>query len=463
MSFRNRPSKEKYQEELDAIKANIETLQKKMSSLQQTIGGSDNIKGTYDDKIQGLRAQLDTLAKERKEVNEQRQKTMDQVKALSAGIKKKSDDAKSASNAIRNVAEIESRIESYERQITSGNLSMSEEKRMVNDISALKKQRKNLDSAPAGSSGSTIEADKAQIDALKAQLDILKPRKDEINAQYDVVKAELNELNGGKKKDLDAFGGLLGQKKALKAEIDGLYEAQRAARDDFKRRNDEWFEATKADRARRDQEYKDQQKQAQTERLQAAAELALENAEIPAFLEEIQTCETLISFLAPYSTSGKVVANAAEATTSAFAATNLRTVDSALPQGAVALKKKDDREEDMFMGGGKKGKGKKNHSAATPVAKSTKTLKIDLVTLDLFAKLKLEIPVAGSASVDAAISAIEEKKAAYVADQAAQTLKNKAAAEARVAAIKAAAEAGDESAVHAMEGEAEVAVEEIEA
>ncbi|KAJ3296772.1 hypothetical protein HDU79_005774 [Rhizoclosmatium sp. JEL0117] len=454
-----RPNKELHLQEVESVKGQIEALQKKMATLQQSIGSTDNIKGNYDGKIKDLKAQLDVLAKERTEVNNDRNKKMEQVKALSASIKKKSEEAKSAKDSVKNIADIENRINNLERQISAGGLTMQEEKRMVSDISSLKKQRKAFEAAPAGSATSTIEADKAQIEALKAELDALKPRKDEINAKYDAVKAELNELSGGKKKDLDAFGSLLGKKKALKAEIDELYKSLTALRDDFKTRSNDWFEATKAERVRREEEYKNEQKAKQNERLKKAAEQALENAEIPAFTEEINTCNALISFLTPYSTSGKVVANAAEATTSAFAASNLRKVETALPDGAVALKKKDDREEDFFMGG-KKGKGKKT-AAVAAVVPATKTLKIDLVTLDLFAQLKLEIPLAAGANVDASIAAIEEKKASFLADQAAQTLKNKAAAEARIAALQAAAEEGNEAAIEELEGE--LVVEDIDA
>ncbi|KAJ3126290.1 hypothetical protein HK100_010321 [Physocladia obscura] len=452
-----RPDKEKHHAELDAIKAQIEVLQKQMAALQSKIGSTDNIKTTYDVKITDLKSQLDSLAKERTDINNARNKKMEQIKALSTAIKKKTDDAKTAKDSVKNVADIEARISNLERQISTGSLNINEEKRVVADISALKKQRKMIESAPAGSAVSTVEADKAEVEGLKAELDVLKPRKDEVNAKYDVVKAELNKLNESKKTDRDSFSTLLNEKKELKAQIDALFEEQRAKRDSFKARNEEWLANTKAEREARDQFYKEQKKAEATVRLQKVAEQALENAEIPAFTEEINICNSLVAFLAPFATPGKVVANTVEATTSAFAATNLRKVEAVIPDGAVALKKKDDREEDFFMGG-KKGKGKKAPAAA-PV---TKPFKIDLVTLELFGKLKLEIPVAAGAGVDTAIDAIEAKKAQYLADQAAQTLKNKAAAEARIAALKISAEEGKlEEAIEALEED--VNVEEIAA
>ncbi|KAJ3345733.1 hypothetical protein HDU83_003756 [Entophlyctis luteolus] len=443
--------------ELDAIKVQIEALQKQMAALQSKIGSTENIKSTYSAKITELKAKLDALAKERSEVNITKNKTMDTIKALSAAIKKKNEDEKASKNAVKGVADITARISNLERQISTGTLTMSEEKRVVNDISALKKQRKMLESGPANDvATTTVEADQAQITQLKAELDLLKPRKDEINAQYDAVKAELNSLGSDKKTDVDKFNALLNEKKELKAQIDALYEEQRAKRDDFKARNDEWFANTKAEREARELQYKEQKKAEATARLQKAAEEALENAQIPAFTEEINICNSLISFLAPFSTSGKVVANAAEESESAVNAnSNLRKVDTAIPDGAVALKKKDDREEDFFMAGGKKGKGKKlpaSAAAAAATAAAAKTIKIDLHTLELFAKLKLDIPTTAGADVDAAIKILEDKKSEFLADQAAQTLKNKVAAEARIAAIKASAEAGNvEEAISALE------------
>ncbi|KAJ3354317.1 hypothetical protein HDU83_005472 [Entophlyctis luteolus] len=442
-----RPSKEKHQAEIDAIKLQIEGLQKKMAAVQSKIGSTENIKTTYSGKITELKAKLDELAKERSELNASKNKMMETIKALSAGIKKKNEEEKASKNAVKDVADIISRINNLERQISTGTLSMSEEKRVVNDISALKKQRKMLESASSnGAAATTVEADQAQIAQLKAELDLLKPRKDEINAQYDAVKAELNSLGSDKKSDMSKFNTLLSEKKEIKAQIDALYEEQRAKRDEFKARNDEWFANTKAEREAREQQYKEQKKAEAAARLQKAAEEALENAKIPAFTEEINICNSLISFLAPFSTAGKVVANATESA-SAGASSNLRKVDGAVPDGAVALKKKDDREEDFFMGG-KKGKGKKAPAAVSAV----KAIKVDLHTLELFSKLQLEIPTSAGAEVDTTITALEEKKTKFLADQAAQTLKNKAAAEARIAALQASAEAGNvEEAITALE------------
>ncbi|KAJ3029128.1 UNVERIFIED_CONTAM: hypothetical protein HDU68_000083 [Siphonaria sp. JEL0065] len=458
MSYRQKPNKDNHQKEINALNDQIEVLKKKQAALQATIGSTENIKGNYDGKIDDLKAKLEALAKERTEVNNERNQKVETLKALKAGIRKKTEDSKNAKKAVDSIADIEARIKSLEKQVEAGSIkTISDEKRAISEISSLKKQRKAFESAQAGTSSSTIEADKAQADVLSAELDALKERKDAINKEYDSIKEQLNTNRDGKKGDMTAFKALLDQKKALKAELDAVFETLRATKDKFKRDNDEWFEATKAERVKREQEKEEEQKKYLSDRAQKAAESALESADIPAYTDEINTCNSLIAFLAQYSTSGKVAANAAEATTSAFA-TNIRKVDSALPDGAVALKKKDDREEEFFLGG-KKGKGKK--APSTPSAPAAKTLKIDLVTLELFGKLKLDIPVSAGANVDASIAALEEKKAAFIAEQAAQTIKNKAAIEARVAELKAAAEAGDKNALHALEDGTDIVVEDI--
>jgi hypothetical protein len=147
-----------------------------------------------------------------------------------------------------------------------------------------------------------------------------------------------------------------------------------------------------------------------------------------------------VAFLQQYTPGGKPASSSSStlsATPSAFAATNIRKVDNALPEGAVALKKKDDDENFMVLGKGSK-KGKK--AASTPAPPTIKSLKIDLATMALFDKLSISIPVNVS-DVEECIKSIESKKAEFQSNQEKQTEINKAKAEAKIAAIKAKAEA----------------------
>ena len=231
----------------------------------------------------------------------------------------------------------------------------------------MKKSRKILETL--GSQASTVEGDKEQIDKLRAELDALNPKKIEINKEYDVVKAELKKLDDSKKKHLTSLNVLITEKKNLKTEIDALYEKTRTLRADFKKANDEWFQWERAERERKQKEYQAQKKKDEAERLARAAERELEDAEIPAFTDEINDCNTLISFLQGYLNPGTAQSSTSSTSnsTSQFAATsNLRKVENSF-EGVVPLKKKDDREEDyMVMGKGKKKRGGSAASSSSP-------------------------------------------------------------------------------------------------
>ncbi|KAJ3216974.1 hypothetical protein HDU67_008703 [Dinochytrium kinnereticum] len=434
-----RPDKEAHEREITAIKDQIEAVQKKLSAVQQTINSTDHIKGSYDGKRKELRAKLDELAKQRSEVNDQRTKILDKMKAVQANIKKKNDEVKSSKDklGVKNVEDIEKQIASLEQQLTDGNLKLTDEKRIVSDIANLKKARKVLDTL--GSQSSTVEGDKKQVDAYRAELDTLGPKKDAINKEYDVVKAELKDVDDGKRKDLGGLTELINQRKALKAEVDAAYESMRTLRADFKKQNDEWYHFERAERERRQKEYQESRKKDETARLTRAAEDELENSKIPAFTEEITICNSLIAFLQQYSSKPQAAATSTASPTPAPA----RAVDSSIPDGLVALKKKEDRggEDYLVMGKGKKNRRGGSAAAGDHTPSPKTVIKLDLVSVDLFNKLKVNIPVT-VADADSTIATLEEKKAKFLEDQAEQTAKNKAKAEAKIAALKAKVEAG---------------------
>ncbi|KAJ3193287.1 hypothetical protein HK101_005083 [Irineochytrium annulatum] len=447
-----RPDKEAHEREISAIKDQIDAIQKKLKDVQDRINGTDNVKDTYDGRRKELRAKLDELGKERSEINDQRTKFLDKLKSIQAGIKKKlhllnvnlqKDEVRSSKDklGVRNAEEIDSQVAALEQQITSGGLKLIEEKRIVTEISALKKAKKTLETL--GVQSSTVEDDQKEIDALRTQLDALNPRKDEINKQYDEIKATLKEVNDDRSRDQGSFSSLLDEKKSVKQEVDECYEKMRALRAEFKTQNDEWFQWERAERDRRNKEFQDQRKRANDEKVARAAEKELEDANIPAFTEEITTCNNLIAFLEQYTQPGKAATTSATPTKPAVdASLNIRSVDTSVPDGLVMMKKKEDRGEDyLVMGKGKKGK-RQGSQAGTPATPTAKTVvKLDLTTMNLFDKLKVDVPIT-VADCEAALTALEAKKAKFLASQAEQTKKNKEVAEAKIAKIRAKIEAG---------------------
>ncbi|KAJ3032633.1 hypothetical protein HDV00_007304 [Rhizophlyctis rosea] len=426
-------------ETLAEINANIESLKAKHAAAQAKINGTDNIKGSFDGRRKELRSQLDELNKEKNELQEKRAKILDALKAGQASLKKKGEEVRSSKDRLgyKSVEEVDKAVADLEKQLQTGASSLLEEKRIVAEISNLKKAKKILEGFSA--QGASVEGDKAKLDDLRAQLNAIDPQRTAVREKIDAVRAQLTELDGERKEKVGNFTELVNERKAVKAELDAEFDKLRSHRSTFKQQKDEWYAFQNEERNRKREAYKQQRAAELEHRLTERAQREKEAAEIPAYTDEINECNALIKLLGGDSKSGEKV----EAKVDGL---NIRKVDSALPEGAVALGRKAEREEDVFMmmGGGKKGKkGRKTaDSSSTPSTPPTKPFKLDFETISQFMKLKIEIPVS-AADVPAAIKALEEKKAWFEENSAEQTRKNKEAAEAKIAALKARAEKGE--------------------
>jgi uncharacterized coiled-coil DUF342 family protein len=104
----------------------------------------------------------------------------------------------------RSVKELTDQIKSLEAQLSSGKVTkLIEEKRIVQEISTLKKHFKALDALTGQQS--SVTNDKADIDELRAKLAVLDPLRSSLNRDLDAAKAELNAFEAERK---EAVGGM---------------------------------------------------------------------------------------------------------------------------------------------------------------------------------------------------------------------------------------------------------------
>jgi hypothetical protein len=119
------------------------------------------------------------------------------------------------------------------------------------------------------------------------------------------------------------------------------------------------------------------------------------------------------------SSSGSLFERAAIA---GVAKLELRKVESGAPEGAVALKKKGEQEEEVWGGGVKKGKkGKKSVAAPTgdappPAPTANQALNLPFGTLSALLALGITSPLTAS-EVPKTIEALEVKKKYFVENQ----------------------------------------------
>ncbi|CAG8745881.1 36263_t:CDS:2, partial [Racocetra persica] len=354
-----------------------------------------------------LRAQLDRLRGKQAEMKKKRYQKVDLLKSMNDSLQKKKKDLKAQKDKLqfRTVKDIDNQISKLEKQVESGTLKIVDEKRIISDISGLKKSRKLVE---------TFEAQQAAIDAEQKSIDEM--RKDlednelkEANAQYDKIKAELETINKDQAMDREKRNELFDEKKRIREQINTQFANRRAIQDEYNKAKQEYWQ-----RVDEDQE-----------------------ASFPAFQEDIQICENLIYYFQTHHGVGKteeVVSNSIVNDSSQPDTTsNIRQPDttSNVPEGCVSLAKKFEDEDDLF--GGKLSKKVKSQKKKKP--NKTNGFQLPLSIMDQLILVKVAIPLSPS-DVEKVVNELTEKKDYFVKNQDRITKENIAKAEEEIAALE---------------------------
>eukprot|EP00833_Pecoramyces_ruminatium_P014359 jgi/Orpsp1_1/1188391/evm.model.d7180000064408.1 len=329
---------------------------------------------------------------------------------------------------VSNVKDIDAQVKQLEKQIEAG-VSVNEEKQLLKEISKLKQAKNTLDKVEKSVAEFNVED---KIKALDAKIKKFDEERKPLEKQYTEVKAKLDALEDKRRAQSADFKSNKEERDKIQKEIDANIQKRRDLIAAFKTQREEYRAFVKADRERKEEERKKKIQAERDERLAKRFEAELELAEIPAFTEEINSCNTLIGIL-KNQLENKSEINAEEAQK---AAANL---EASVPEGAVLLNSKSEREEEVFFSGKKK--NKKQHNKA----KETKNapIKFDLGVMEAFWKLKVDVP-SSTEEIKDAIKTLEEKRDYYQKNSAEQTKKNKEEAQRKIEEHRKKLEAGED-------------------
>jgi hypothetical protein len=255
----------------------------------------------------------------------------------------------------KSVGEIDAKIADLTKQVDSGTMRLVDEKKALSEISTLTRHRKGFAGFEEGQN--KIDAKRTENAELKKALD--DPEARALEEKYDAVRKELDQMNAARDDDRKNFT-------SLKDEKDRLHQEQQGSYQKIKEIKDAYFQARKAHKAYEDELYQQRRERQKAERdtyekerRKKVAEQKLEEASQPAYLDEILTTEGLIRYFDPSS-----AVSDSKKEPGKFEASAQRTVDDSALKGMKVMKKE---EEDFFVGGAgkKKGKGKKAAPEAT--------------------------------------------------------------------------------------------------
>ncbi|KAI8065812.1 hypothetical protein BC940DRAFT_341023 [Gongronella butleri] len=421
-----KPDDSAFKKELEEINARIEKLMKQSDAVKDKISKLPT--KPDNSRREEIKTELAELREKQAGLKQDRHTVYQQLDAINSSIRKKVSDVKSFQQRVpfKNVEEVDVRIKELEQKIESGNARLVEEKKMLQEISLLKRSRTQVEGLDEQQAA--IDRERTILNEIKKNIDDSEAKK--LSARYEELDEEYKKLNVNANQERDARKKLYDERTRLKGLLDTEFDAMRKLRAENRKANDEYY-AFQREYKKAKQELERQRKiQIEQERKQEKLKEELELASLPAFEHEINLCDNLANFLQSFQQNGSAPAPVAATTAANNASPNARQVDP-LPEGMVLSKKSD---ENYFVGKKSKGGKKSSKKDASAATADESALKIPLPTMEGFFQVKVTIPTKMN-EIPATLEKLKERKQFYLDEQPKQTEANKQRAQDKITAL----------------------------
>ncbi|OJI96916.1 hypothetical protein ASPVEDRAFT_118678 [Aspergillus versicolor CBS 583.65] len=419
-----RPDEDTYKSNLAQAEKEHSAVQEKLNQVKAKIETAkpNNQDSPTAKKQQELRAELSSIRQKQQGFKASRTSTQEKINAIDSTLKARIAEQNNSRTrmSFKNVEEMDREISRLEKQVDSGTLRLVDEKKILADISSMRKQRKNF--ASLDDAQKVINDLKAQIATLKKTLDnpeakALSDKYTEIQKELDAIKAEQD----GVFKNLNA---LRDERTKLHSEQQTKWAAIREVKDNYYKARKAYKEyEDEAWKIRREKQ-KAQREAFDREKKRKVADKKLEEASRLAYTDEILVAQGLIRHFNPSYDFAPLGLTEKKEESPAFRAEVGRKVDDSGIKGMKVLKKDED---EYFVGtGGKKGKkGKKGSANGTPAAATPTETKFNMNVgiIEDFAKVKIDPPM-NQSDVPAVVEKLAAKITEWKKDQASKTTEN---------------------------------------
>jgi hypothetical protein len=319
---------------------------------------------------------------------------------LQSGLKFKSE--QQVDDAIK---KLEQRLQAQTQR-----LSLTEEKRVVGEISTLKASKRNIQEFAAAKE--KFDSERARQGKLRDQREEYFKRLSEIREEESHVKSLLDGLKGKQDEAWAEYKQRLSKKDAIRKEIDELYAKKKELVAQNKKQLDVYFEGIRSQKKAR---YEEETRRKEEERRIAHEAYQKEMSEFLKTREPYKTerdrCSALISYLTPLGSS-VVVGAGSSAVSGSPTVSNLAPVRSdefKSPQGIFRRKKDDEDNLSGYFGGTGKGKKGKKGKRVAAMQKGPRLLNHNTEIFGQFISLELQAPKT-SAEVQGVIQQLIDKR-----------------------------------------------------
>ncbi|ORX49074.1 hypothetical protein DM01DRAFT_1409544 [Hesseltinella vesiculosa] len=416
-----KPDDVAFKKELETLNVNIDKLKKQSDAIKEKINKLPA--KTDNSRREDIKKELSDLRDKQAGLKQDRQTVYQQLDAINNSIRKKVSDVKSFQQRVpfKTVADVDVRIKELEQKIESGGARLVEEKKMLQEVSLLKRSRAQVEGLDEQQAA--IDRERGILNEIKKNIDDSEAKK--LSKRYEDLNEEFTKLNTNAKEERESRNKLYDERTRLKGLLDAEFDKLRSLRDEHRKANDEYFTFVRQYREAKRELERQRKIQQDQERKQEKLKEELELAALPAFEHEINLCDNLANFLQQFldKSSGDVTPASTPTPTSA----NARQPEP-LPEGMILSKKTD---ENYFVGSKKKGK---KSSAKKEVTGDDASLKIPLPTMEGFFQIKVTIPTKVS-EIPVTLDKLKERKQFYIEEQPKQTEANKQRAQEKINAL----------------------------
>ena len=428
-----KPDQEKYQEDLAKAEKEHAASQEKLNAVKAKLdlARPNNKDSPNAKRQQELKTELNAIRQQQQGNKSSRSAVHEKIKKLDEQLKSRMNELKVARGRVnfKSVEDLDREIAHLQKQVDTGTMKLVDEKKALSEISSLHKQRKNF---------SGFEAQQKAIDDVKAQIAEQKkllddPEQKALSEKYTVLQKELDALKAEQDEAFKSMKALRDQTDKARAEQQEKYAAMKQIKDAYYQQKRAYADYERQAYQVRQERKRQERQEYESNKRKEIAKQRLEEASAPAYHDEIITTEGLIRYFDPSALPAKETTVASK-----FAASAQRTVDDSGFKG-TRIVKKDEAEENYFMGtGGKKGKkGRKGGNAATPTETKTESkFNLSIGVIEELTKVGVDAP-SSQADVPAVVEKLKGKLEHWKSDQDRKTKENIAKAEKEIERLEA--------------------------
>lgn len=395
---------------LDTLNSQLKKVDQEIALVRKQIEKLQVSENTQSSK-QKLHEQLKEIIKTQSDLKGRRQQIHDRIKQVDAQIKRKNSEIAEKvgrKTQYQSVPEIQQRLGQIDEDISSGHLSLVEEKLCVKEMQLLNKLVKDMQQLEPVKK--TIEEDKLTIAELKQELNTLNPK--EVSVQFENTQAKLNNLQTKNQVVYDQRSKLFAKKAALYNKRDEIYSQIKKIRADFDTEFKTYKKNLDDERLKREEEQKlsslFQEKEEKLVKLQEK----LIHAKKPAFQNEINAIEIALFALDP--TFVKPDANIIDFPGTQFT----KPVKKVEADDLIPIMKE---KEEFFPPSAKSKKNKKKGSNSSGFSSGKFSLEPTLISI--LAEMDVSVPMSRD-NVPATVEQLKKKYEDFLSRQEEETEKN---------------------------------------